>query len=107
MASSNSLKYWELVTGGINGGIMYDASVSTAVATGLAYDLIEVRSAATFVTLSGWDYTNATGIDFIVDNGWSPEIAVGLLFAGKNRRFTALTLTGAAGQVLGMTKSNS
>ena len=102
---SNQLKYSELAMGGKDGGIMYDASVSTAVATGLAYDLIEVRTAATFATLDGWDYNTATGIDFIVDNGWSPEIAVGLLFAGKGRRFTALTLTGTAGQVLGMVKS--
>ncbi len=105
--ANNELKYWELSMGGIDGGILYDASVSTAVATGLTYDLLEVRSAVTFVTLDGWDFTTSTGIDFIVDNGWSPEMAVGLLFAGKNRRFTALTLTGTSGQVLGMTKSDS
>jgi len=102
---SNSLKYNELWSGGASGGVMYDASVSTAVATGLAYDMLDVRTAATFATLDGWDYLNATGIDFIVDNGWSPEIAVGYLFAGKGRRFTALTLTGTAGQVLGIAKS--
>ena len=103
--SSGELKYWELAMGGSDGGILYDASVSTAVATGLAYDMLDVRTAATFLTLDGWDYINATGIDFIVDNGWSPEIAVGYLFAGKGRRFTALTLTGTAGQVLGIAKS--
>ena len=101
------LNYWSLAMGGTDGGIMYDASVSTAVATGLAYDLLDIRSAVTFVTLDGWDYITATAIDFIVDNGWSPEIAVGYLFAGKSRKFTALTLTGSAGQVLGITQSDS
>ena len=103
--SSNISKNWELSQGGKDGGILYDATVSTAAATGLAYDLFDVRTAATFVTLGGWDYITATAIDFIVDNGWSPEIAVGYLFAGKGRRFTALTLTGTAGQVLGIAKS--
>jgi len=107
MASSNSLKYFELSMGGTDGGILYDATVSTAAATGLEYDLLDVRIAATFATLDGWDYLNATAIDFIVDNGWSPSIAVGYLFAGKGRRFISLTLTGTAGQVLGITKSDS
>ena len=104
---SNNLKYWELAMGGTDGGIMYDASVSTAVAAGLAFDLLDIRSAVTFVTLDGWDYITATGIDFIVDNGWSPEIAVGYLYAGKGRKFTALTLTGSSGQILGVTQSDS
>ena len=107
MGSSGNLAAWELAQGGIDGGIMYDAAVSTAVATGLTYDLIEVRSAVTFATLNGWDYINATGIDYLVDNVWSPSMTTGLLFAGKNRRFTEITLTGTSGQILCMTKSNS
>ena len=93
--------------GGTDGGIMYDASVSTAIATGLSYDLLDIRSAVTFVTLGGWDYITGTAIDFIVDNVWSPEIAVGYLFAGKGRKFIALTLTGSSGQVLAITQSDS
>lgn len=104
---SNSLKYWELAMGGTDGGIMYDASVSTAVATGLAYDLLDVRSATQFATLDGWDYITGTAIDFIVDNGWSPSIGVGYLFAGKSRKFTAITLTGTSGQILAITQSDS
>lgn len=100
------LKYWNLAAGGTDGGIMYDASVSTAPATGLAYDLIEVRSETTFAALAGWDYSVATAIDFLVDNGWSPAIQPGLLFAGYGRKFTELTLTGDSGQILCMTKQN-
>ena len=107
MGSSGNLKYWELACGGTDGGILYDASVSTAVATGLAYDLLDVRIATEFATLDGWDYIQGTGIDFIVDNVWSSEIAVGYLFAGTGRKFTAITLTGTTGQILAITQSDS
>lgn len=105
--ASNELKFWELVTGGFDGGTLMDASVSTAAATGLAFHLIDVRIATQFATLNGWDLNTATGIDFIVDNAWSPEIAVGYLFAGKGRYFTEVTLTGSTGQILRVTKSDS
>ena len=107
MGSSGQLKYDELWSGGTDGVILYDATVSTAIATGLNYDLLDVRIAVTFATLDGWDYLASTGIDFIVDNGWSPSIGVGYLFAGNGRKFTSITLTGTAGQILAITQSNS
>lgn len=105
--ASSELKYWELVTGGQDGGTMMDASVSTAAATGLACHLLDVRSATQFAALNGWDVNTATAIDFIVDLGWSPSIEVGYLFAGKGRYFTEITLTGSTGQILRITKSDS
>ena len=94
MASSESLRYWELASGGSSGSICLS---STAVVTGLQCGLIDIRDDTLFATLTiGTELTGltATAANFKVVNGLTGITQkAGLLWPGYGRVFTAITLT--------------
>ena len=90
------LKNWELALGGQYGSQILDASSATATATGLRVGAINVRSAATFSVLSGYQTLVAT--DFRVDNNLTGySIEPGMIFAPYDGYFTNIQIT--AGQI--------
>ena len=92
----SELKHWELATGGLYGSQILDASSATATATGLRVGAINVRSAATFSILSGYQTLVAT--DFRVDNNLTGySIEPGMIFAPYDGYFTNIQIT--AGQI--------
>ena len=98
--SKGNLKHNIWTEGGRTGGIVSDASVSTAVLTGISATYIDVLSATTFTALSGWDYINATAYTFLgvnVPTGVD-TVAGAQLGAGYGKEFTAISHSG--GQVV-------
>ena len=92
----SELKHWELALGGQYGSRILDASSATATATGLRVGAINVRSAATFSILSGYQTLVAT--DFRVDNNLTGySIEPGMIFAPYDGYFTNIQIT--AGQI--------
>jgi hypothetical protein len=99
---SNNLKYWELSSGGDTGNIFIDATISTAVVTGLQAGKINVLSGTVFADLKAWDVSTATAIDFRIDNGLSGvTCAVSEIWPGHGRYFTTIQIsTGQISYVL-------
>ena len=107
--SSGGLKYWELLMGGYDGGVtMMPVGQDPAIATGLKAHVIEVRSATTFLVLTGNEahsVSSAYTIDFKVDNGLTGiSVAPGYLFSGYGRHFTDIRIT--AGQITYYTRAD-
>jgi len=95
---SGELDYWKLAMGGVDGGVTIDASVATATATGLAAQMIRVRSAATFSVLTGASVLTTSSIDYLGANvPTGVAVQPGLIFSGYGRRFTSIQIT--AGQI--------
>jgi len=95
---SGELDYWKLAMGGVDGGVTIDASVATATATGLAAQMIRVRSAATFSVLTGASVLTTSSIDYLGTNvPTGVAVQPGLIFSGYGRRFTSIQIT--AGQI--------
>ena len=89
------LKYWELSGGAETGSVIMDASLSTAIVTGLQSGLINVRSAATFSVLTGASVLTTSSITFTGTNiPTGVAIEPGLLWPGYGRVFTAIQLSG-------------
>jgi len=95
---SGELDYWKLAMGGVDGGVTIDASVATATATGLAAQMIRVRSAATFSVLTGASVLTTSSIDYLGTNvPTGVAVQPGLIFSGYGRSFTSIQIT--AGQI--------
>ena len=98
MASKGNLKYWELSMGGDTGSICLDASISTAVVTGLQCGLIDIHDDTVFTTLLAADASSGVGIDFRVQNQLSGVTRkAGLLLPGHGRYFTHIAIS--SGQI--------
>lgn len=89
----NLIEQGILSFGGLDGGIISDGSVATAVLTGLAAKWIEVNSATTFTALTAWDQNNATAVDLLGVNVPTGVAVVGgaRFGAGYGRIFTAIS----------------
>ena len=93
-----SLRYWELSMGGQHGSKVLDAVSGTASATGLQCTVIDVRRAAIFSVLSGYNSLNVA-TDFRVDNNLTGyTIAAGLIFAPYGGYFSDISIS--TGQVI-------
>lgn len=79
-----------LAFGGLDGGIISDGSTSTATLTGLEAVWIEVNSATTFESISGYDQINDTAYTYgAVNVPTGVEIALGTRFgAGYGKIIT-------------------
>jgi hypothetical protein len=94
MGSSNLNKYWEMSTGGDTGSICMNSTGGAAVATGLQCGVIDVHTDTVFTTLTAWDNSLATSINFLVDNGLTGVTRkAGILWPGYNRYFTAISIS--------------
>lgn len=92
----NNIKHNIWTEGGRTGGIISDASAAPVTLTGLEATYIEVLSATTFTSLTGWDSRTATAYTFSgvnVPTGIA-TVAGAKLGAGYGRKFTAITHTG-------------
>ena len=94
--SKNLIEQGMMAFGGLDGGIISDASVSTAVLTGLEATWIEVNSATTFTALTGWDSVTATAYTFLgVNVPTGAAVVAGARFgAGHGRYFSAISHSG-------------
>ncbi len=92
MGSDNNA-YWELASGGSGGSVILDASLSTAIVTGLQCGLINVRSAAQFSILTGSSILTTGSITFTGTNiPTGVAVEPGLLWPGYARLFTAIQI---------------
>ena len=93
MSNRAEIGYWKLFSGGRDGGVHLDASVSTAISTGLEVALIDVLSPVIFTTLAGADIYGAA-IDYLTANGLTGLLRQeGFLFAGHGRWFTDVAIS--------------
>lgn len=95
-----NLKHNIWTEGGRTGGIVSDASVATAVLTGISATYIDVLTATTFTALTGWDHIAATAYTFHgVNVPTGVAVAAGAqLGAGYGKEITAITHSG--GQIV-------
>lgn len=103
MSNSNELRYWELTTGGTDGGIHLNGA---AAATGLQAQMIDVINPAIFTTLLGYDNRTAAVVNYLTANGLTGITrGEGFLWAGYARFFTDITIS--TGQVAYYTQRNA
>ena len=97
--SKNLINQGILAFGGLDGGIVLDATTATATATGLKAVWVEVNSETTFTSVIGWDYTNATSYTYTgVNIPTGAATALGTRFgAGYGKVITTIAHSG--GQV--------